>query len=289
MALYRRQQHGQRQVFVDGVHCLNCAGVMGVKWVLGGHCFSIASLLSSARSCSFCRFLVQTLDPSDVREAVRVAGEGYESPIGIRVWNQAGKNVPLTDTVTLLGVELRLRLTGSYGYFKILPGRNFLMCTNKGRSDPLWRCLALTPTGAMAARPLWAHPFNIDFCARVPTILQWIENCLHGHRGCKFDTGLTFEAPARFIHVGNPTEMEKLRLVDGASLAERARYITLSHCWGGHIPLRTVRSNVKQLEVSMTLSDLPRTFRDAVMVTRALGIQFLWIDCLRIVQDDDAD
>jgi hypothetical protein len=39
------------------------------------------------------------------------------------------------------------------------------------------------------------------------------------------------------------------------------------------------------------MSDLPRTFRDAVEATRELGVEFLWIDSLCILQDsvDDWD
>lgn len=37
------------------------------------------------------------------------------------------------------------------------------------------------------------------------------------------------------------------------------------------------------------VADLPRTFRDAVQVTRSLGVRYLWIDSLCIVQDDPQD
>ncbi|KAL1948611.1 hypothetical protein VTO73DRAFT_10417 [Trametes versicolor] len=36
-------------------------------------------------------------------------------------------------------------------------------------------------------------------------------------------------------------------------------------------------------------SILPQTVRDAISVTYALGFQFLWVDALCIIQDDDAD
>lgn len=34
---------------------------------------------------------------------------------------------------------------------------------------------------------------------------------------------------------------------------------------------------------------LPTTFRDAIQVTKGLGIRYLWIDSLCIIQDDDVD
>lgn len=39
----------------------------------------------------------------------------------------------------------------------------------------------------------------------------------------------------------------------------------------------------------LLLSDLPQTLADAVYVTRSLGIQYLWIDALCIIQDDAED
>src|SRR5438034_1924444 len=34
---------------------------------------------------------------------------------------------------------------------------------------------------------------------------------------------------------------------------------------------------------------LPKTFQDAVLLTRALGVRYLWIDSLCIIQDDEKD
>jgi len=36
-------------------------------------------------------------------------------------------------------------------------------------------------------------------------------------------------------------------------------------------------------------SDLSRSFQDAVTFTRWIGIRYLWIDCLCIIQDDEED
>lgn len=37
------------------------------------------------------------------------------------------------------------------------------------------------------------------------------------------------------------------------------------------------------------LEKLPRTIRDAVTVTRSLGIRYLWVDALCIIQDSQSD
>jgi hypothetical protein len=49
------------------------------------------------------------------------------------------------------------------------------------------------------------------------------------------------------------------------------------------------KDNFRDMVQSITISELPKTFRDAVVVTRRLGIPFLWIDSLCIIQDSPED
>lgn len=67
------------------------------------------------------------------------------------------------------------------------------------------------------------------------------------------------------------------------------RYATLSHSWGNHVPLKTTRETKPSFEKLIPEELLPQTFEDAVSTTRALGIRYLWIDSLCIVQDDPDD
>lgn len=66
-------------------------------------------------------------------------------------------------------------------------------------------------------------------------------------------------------------------------------YIALSHCWGITSPLKTLRSNLDAHKSRINWASLPVLFRDVIAVARDLGLQFLWIDSLCIIQDDDAD
>lgn len=68
-----------------------------------------------------------------------------------------------------------------------------------------------------------------------------------------------------------------------------ARYATLSHSWGNHVPLKTTRATKSSFEKSIPEDLLPQTFKDAVSIARGLGIHYLWIDSLCIVQDDPDD
>ena len=51
----------------------------------------------------------------------------------------------------------------------------------------------------------------------------------------------------------------------------------------------TYRRNFEDRCVEIDISTLPRNFQDAILVTRKLGIQYIWIDSLCIIQDDLRD
>ena len=70
---------------------------------------------------------------------------------------------------------------------------------------------------------------------------------------------------------------------------QHVEYMTLSHCWGGSIPLRLLTANLEASKTSILLSSLPKTFQDAFSVVGWFGIKYLWIDALCIIQDSDDD
>ncbi len=82
-------------------------------------------------------------------------------------------------------------------------------------------------------------------------------------------------------------------LVSTESLSPTAKYLALSHRWGApgkHRAFRTMKADDKgQQERIIEIDQLPKTFRNAIEVTRSLGVQYLWIDSLCIVQDDKED
>ncbi|KAH9212348.1 heterokaryon incompatibility protein-domain-containing protein, partial [Leptodontidium sp. 2 PMI_412] len=92
--------------------------------------------------------------------------------------------------------------------------------------------------------------------------------------------------PSRVLEVGKEgSHTLRLRVTSGND----GRYAALSHCWGGMVSIRTLRENYRLHQTSIEFSELPATFRDAVIVTRALGIPYLWIDSLCIIQNDTHD
>jgi hypothetical protein len=67
------------------------------------------------------------------------------------------------------------------------------------------------------------------------------------------------------------------------------RYAALSYCWGGEQPHKTTSSRLLSAEPQIPWTVLPQTIKDAVKVTHGLGLQYLWVDSLCIIQDDERD
>jgi hypothetical protein len=68
-------------------------------------------------------------------------------------------------------------------------------------------------------------------------------------------------------------------------------YITLSYCWGQNISetYTTTVATIQDREQRIVFKELPRTFRDAIEISRRLRIRHLWIDAICIVQDSTVD
>ena len=67
----------------------------------------------------------------------------------------------------------------------------------------------------------------------------------------------------------------------------------MSYCWGpkeeAERQLKTARSTIQDRIARIELAHLPATVADAVQVCRTLGIRYLWVDALCIIQDDGDD
>ncbi|EXA32447.1 hypothetical protein FOVG_16368 [Fusarium oxysporum f. sp. pisi HDV247] len=68
-----------------------------------------------------------------------------------------------------------------------------------------------------------------------------------------------------------------------------AAYAILSYCWGGPQRITLSKARVKNGQLSFDTSTLPQILQDAVRVCGELGLNFLWVDALCIIQDDPED
>lgn len=124
------------------------------------------------------------------------------------------------------------------------------------------------------SRPLVASPLLLK---------KWKQTCDTHHGGkCRTVFKATERVRPRLINV------QQRCLVDAA---EHDQWVCLSYVWGRAETLRLTRQNVTSLYEPGALTSrlLPNVVEDALQVTLALGEQFLWVDALCIVQDDDND
>ncbi|KXH67560.1 serine/threonine protein kinase [Colletotrichum salicis] len=115
---------------------------------------------------------------------------------------------------------------------------------------------------------------------------EWLRVCDEQHNhGIDSRT----ELPTRVLDVGTDPN-STIRLCDGKALPLE-RYIALSHCWGlnSQAQVRTLKENINAFRVQIDFGILPKSFQDTVKITRALGLRYLWIDSLCIIQNDKQD
>jgi hypothetical protein len=112
---------------------------------------------------------------------------------------------------------------------------------------------------------------------------EWLQYC-DSHHECYAASERSF-APTRVIDVGMADDVPKLIQPHSHS----CHYAALSYCWGGDQSVMTERCNVQEFFKQLPISELQQTIKDAILTTRKLGLRFLWIDSLCIIQDSDED
>ena len=92
--------------------------------------------------------------------------------------------------------------------------------------------------------------------------------------------------PTRLIDLGTMDE-QFVKLIDTRVDPPQGPYATLSHRWADSVVIRTISSNIKQFMQAIPVPTLSKTFQDAFTAARLyLGVRYIWIDSLCIIQDD---
>lgn len=141
----------------------------------------------------------------------------------------------------------------------------------------------------------WSHerlgevlhpPENTDSDQNWDQIGEWIDLRVDGHKS--YQIGHTERhLPTRLIDVGKYDGEVTLRL--SGCLPQNPQYLTLSHCWGNYVIEKLTIVNLVSMLDRIPAEALNQTFRDAFTVTRKLGLRYIWIDSLCIIQDSFED
>ena len=115
-------------------------------------------------------------------------------------------------------------------------------------------------------------------------IATWLHDCDFLHSGCRRSTN-AFRRPGSLQLL----DVQKQCLVQ---VQQPEKYLALSYVWGGvRSTLRCKKENLISLmqpgSLSPSNATLPKTVADAMILTRALGLDYLWVDSLCIIQDDE--
>src|SRR5438034_5559565 len=94
------------------------------------------------------------------------------------------------------------------------------------------------------------------------------------------------ELPTRVLDL-SAVSLGVVKLVETGGM--RGTYACLSHCWGPTQFITTTPANLGAHLHMLPFSALPQTFKDVMTFTSALGIRYLWIDSLCIIQGDVKD
>jgi hypothetical protein len=111
---------------------------------------------------------------------------------------------------------------------------------------------------------------------------------LENHPQCQISSNSEAELPTRILDVDPPGPQAcQIRLYE--TNGETGLYVALSHCWGKSQMFKTERGSLNLRRRNIPWDIIPRTFQDAITFVRRLGLRYLWIDSLCIIQDDRAD
>ncbi|THV45856.1 hypothetical protein BGAL_0443g00030 [Botrytis galanthina] len=139
-------------------------------------------------------------------------------------------------------------------------------------------------------------PPRVEIWNAIRHIKKWLSQCVSldslsftGHQCHEVSELIMPVLPTRVLDVSRVGPDGKVYLV--RSNGKRQKYTTLSHCWGdaNHAPITTSKATVSDRASGIFLDSLPKTFRDAVVITYHLNINYIWIDSLCIIQDSEED
>ena len=118
---------------------------------------------------------------------------------------------------------------------------------------------------------------------------EWLKDCGSAHQMCSLEAR-SRASPKRLIYLGsNRGSGNRVSIAQSAD--SRHDYCALSYCWGDDVENfgRTTKSNLQERIVGFEATDLPRTIQDSIFLCKCLGVLYLWIDSICIIQDDPED
>ena len=121
---------------------------------------------------------------------------------------------------------------------------------------------------------------------------SWYRKCVDCHKQSCSDTKQNTQfAPASRAKIVLPKTMRVIDVNDMNVIPapKDCTYVALSYVWGDATKVTAKKNTIERWrrKGSLTKLQLPKTFTDAIDLTRDLGEKYLWIDALCIAQDSN--
>ncbi|KAN0099220.1 HET domain containing protein [Hyaloscypha variabilis] len=237
----------------------------------GSYALRLDDVLSAASQCDFCSLLCEQFEVQ-LAKITRIAP--------CRIW------LSLHSEIDDGGVSSRFKFTSLFVRLVDVAEERYQRPEEVQLQIVASRDSAAARSGHFVGRYLGNDPRSPHHFAAIKT---WLDDCLE-HPACKAQLPGIGTIDARKSPL--PTRCVELAEDHGFLLADTRNkvgsYITLSHRWNNETPsASTTLSNLEERSKGRGWETLPRTFLDAIEVARQLGIQYVWIDSICIIQSGD--
>jgi hypothetical protein len=138
------------------------------------------------------------------------------------------------------------------------------------------------------------HNSNPRSSRAISVAAKWYQTCLMDHSSCRRENWFF---PKRVVDIRDFDSKNTVYLYL-SNPNERHTYATISYTWGasGYKRLKTKNHDPNHPELTesshqqgIVVERFPETLQDAIWIAKRLGFEYLWIDSVCIVQDDDDD
>ncbi len=249
------------------------------------HYPTYGALVTSSRDCPLCSCLCALLsselcfdgEPHEEQALQVVTQHSGQSNLDVS-WGEyriCAESV-LTPTITEATFTIAIRPSQGEQNTRIL-------VTVTGGS---WLTTSITHIGLIHKLSAW-EGYQTTWDEKLRTIERWLQGCRDdpNHAGCRPQPF----TPSRLVSVGLDGRAPRLIHTATSSGNETMEYATLSYRWGQLLPLRTMTTTLAQFTQELPPKLIPATFVEAMGIARAVGIPYIWIDALCIIQDDIKD
>ncbi|KAK2596014.1 hypothetical protein N8I77_013525 [Diaporthe amygdali] len=266
--------------FPNGSHACDCCNIS--RWLTGSrrgtsyrHHSSLQQLFASAENgCPLCVvFRRQLPDAEDIRKPGYASGQ---LTVTLEPSYTQGSRQDRKDKLMLSAGStqlLTLELSLSESCYSYLP-------SGIGHDSNVMPELDWLRGRSVEEQPLTSSSLS--------TVMGWINTCRDEHPVCWRDDLCNSSLPTRVLDVD--TGEDNIVRLHTSSSDERWQFVYLSFFWGNARPaVCALRENIQSLMAGIPVDSMSEVHREAINATRRLGLRYLWIDALCIIQDSPQD